>query len=332
MDVQEIRAKSSFLFYTFHYNRKEGEKPHMKKWIICLVLLVMMSGCQNNNTNEVEEYTQIGIGQASYVIASNATDAAYGQMEVHTVIATVVVDQDGIIEETYFDESENSILFTSRGKIVTNGRVQEWPTKKEADNEYLTLMSDFEQSLVGLTLDECFAKMAKLPLNEADIQMHQSALQSAFDKKERVDNMDCFTLGIVNRHLFDEAYAESNGEAGINTTYALLCLDDQGKTVSVKLDEIYNVAAFDETGTVLTSRFDTRSKVEKKEDYGLLPFSKLHVEYYLQIASLEEALIGKTTEEIEEYFKSDTLLTHCSINTSDLLHALRKAYTSLAEA
>ena len=119
----------------------------------------------------------------------------------------------------------------------------------------------------------------------------------------------------------------------VNTTMATVGLDSKGKIAYVDLD-----VAQQNTNDAK----ETRTKVEKKEDYGMKGVSEkagIGKELYEQVDFLEEKLIGMTAEDvknIEVYDKDEDhksvpkegtdIASGCTISIADFQAALAEAF------
>ena len=119
----------------------------------------------------------------------------------------------------------------------------------------------------------------------------------------------------------------------VNTTMATVGLDSKGKIAYVDLD-----VAQQNTNDAK----ETRTKVEKKEDYGMKGVSEkagIGKELYEQVDFLEEKLIGMTAEDvknIEVYDKDEEhksvpkegtdIASGCTISIADFQAALAEAF------
>ncbi len=124
----------------------------------------------------------------------------------------------------------------------------------------------------------------------------------------------------------------------VNTTMATVGLDSKGKIAYVDLD-----VAQQNTNDAK----ETRTKVEKKEDYGMKGVSEkagIGKELYEQVDFLEEKLIGMTAEDvknIEVYDKDEEhksvpkegtdIAAGCTISIAEFQAAIQKAFDNMAE-
>lgn len=93
---------------------------------------------------------------------------------------------------------------------------------------------------------------------------------------------------------------EMVGRGQADTTIAAVTIDGDGKVVDVSIDTAQTAIYFNDAGEItsdLTAAYPT--KKEKGDDYGMINASSIGREWYEQIEAIEEWMIGKTAEEIE---------------------------------
>lgn len=88
------------------------------------------------------------------------------------------------------------------------------------------------------------------------------------------------------------------GRVQVNTYFATVALDEDGKFVYVYIDTAQNQGTFDEEGVVVTAA-PTPTKKERGADYGMIGRSEIGKEWFEQIAALEEWMIGRTLAEVK---------------------------------
>lgn len=145
----------------------------------------------------------------------------------------------------------------------------------------------------------------------------------------------------ITKLALTDADAENDGRVQFNTTIVSVLLD--GDTIKdVQIDVAQNNVPFTVDGQV-TVPTDTPTKLEKGDAYGMKETSanigeiEGGAEWFEQIASLEEWMIGKTVEEVlamDTYEKDashtavpnvDELKTSVTIHVGDYLNTLEKA-------
>lgn len=135
--------------------------------------------------------------------------------------------------------------------------------------------------------------------------------------------------------MVTSASAQEDGSYQINTTMATVGLDKDGKIAYVDLD-----VAQQKTNNAE----EVRTKMEKKEDYGMKKASAIGKELYEQVEFLEEKLVGMTLDDvkaIETYAKDDhhtavpaegtDLASGCTISIDSYIAAIEKAFDNMTE-
>ncbi len=108
-------------------------------------------------------------------------------------------------------------------------------------------------------------------------------------------------LGVVTSIARSNDAAEGvNAQAQTDVTIAAVLFDEEGRVVSLMIDTAQTRVAFDEEMQVATdTSVPGQTKVERGDDYGMKRVSEIEMEWYEQIAELENWMIGKTLEEIK---------------------------------
>ncbi len=89
-----------------------------------------------------------------------------------------------------------------------------------------------------------------------------------------------------------------DGRVQVNTYYATVALDEDGKFVYVDIDVAQNQGTFNDEGAVVVAEA-IPTKKERGADYGMIARSEIGKEWFEQIAALEEWMIGKTPAEVQ---------------------------------
>lgn len=107
-------------------------------------------------------------------------------------------------------------------------------------------------------------------------------------------------LGIITSTEKSKDKEEEGAAAQVDTTMAAVGFDKDGKIVSVSIDVAQSKIAFDKD-MQLTTNLEEKglTKKELKEEYNMKGVSEIGKEWYEQIASLEEWMIGKTVGEVK---------------------------------
>mgnify|MGYP005841534191 CR=1 FL=1 len=88
--------------------------------------------------------------------------------------------------------------------------------------------------------------------------------------------------------------------AQVDTTFAVVAFDKDGKVVKVSIDTAQSKVAFDDKMQLTTDvKAEGKTKVELGDAYGLGKVSTIKKEWNQQIAELEKWMVGKTVDQIK---------------------------------
>ena len=140
-------------------------------------------------------------------------------------------------------------------------------------------------------------------------------------------------------------YIDTNGKTAIKFKYIAassfnehnlaVAVDEAGVVVAAQLDVAQQKVQFDLEGVAGTT--DLRTKVEKKEDYGMKGVSGIGKEYYEQSKAFTDWMVGKTTAEVSGMATYERDASHtacpdvedlkasCTITVGDYLKAFDEA-------
>ncbi len=126
------------------------------------------------------------------------------------------------------------------------------------------------------------------------------------------------------------------GKIEVNTTYALLVVDGEGKIVDLQVDVAQNSSTWDGTGTIVTEGLQG-TKRERGDDYAMKETSAAMgnieggAEWYEQADAFEEYCIGKTVDEVlnmelgGDHNSPVDLTTSCTMSVEEFLNAIADA-------
>lgn len=128
-----------------------------------------------------------------------------------------------------------------------------------------------------------------------------------------------------------------NGKAEVNTTYALLVVDGEGKIVELQVDVAQNSSTWDGTGAIVNEGLQG-TKRERGDDYAMKDTSASlgniegGAEWYEQADAFEEYCIGKTVDEVlnmeldtENHSGPVDLKTSCTMSVVEFINAIADA-------
>ena len=144
-------------------------------------------------------------------------------------------------------------------------------------------------------------------------------------------------VGVYSTINTTDATAEALGTVALNTTFAWIVTDADGKIVYAHLDTVQNnKATFDQTGAVVDQIVKV-SKGQLLEGYNMGGTSPIKKEWFEQAQFMEAWMIGKTiaevaaTEMADGYPVDADLKTGTTIHITDFVAAVADAADKLVE-
>ncbi len=140
-------------------------------------------------------------------------------------------------------------------------------------------------------------------------------------------------IGIVSRLEKAQNAGTVDGSAEVSTVAAAVTVDEDDRIVKCTIDMVEQVIPISNTGSIGSpANTEYPTKKELGDSYGMKEASPIGKEWYEQIESFEQYVIGKTAEEINGistdshgYIKDNDLNSSVSISISDFQAALTKA-------
>lgn len=140
-----------------------------------------------------------------------------------------------------------------------------------------------------------------------------------------------YTLGMGVVSNFDSS---ETGNAQIDTTFAAIVTDAEGKIVACRIDCAQN--KMDVTDGVVTTGNEYPTKMEKGDAYGMVQFGNAIAEWDDQTKAFEQFVVGKTVEEVaaletvlnetgHNVAVDETLFASCTMDIVDFKAAVEKA-------
>lgn len=280
---------------------------------------------------------KVGFGLSTYVSPKDAMGIDEGKLQdgellVDTSVAILILNGEDRIVYAYLDDIESSIWFNEEGSIGTNKDISQWPSLKESDDEYYTSISDYESKIIGMNKSE-FEKYSLELSDEAfpTLQINDigSAINSAFANMTTVDSIQNIGFGNITRYQLEDASEEKNGNIKVMSSLAVVSTSEAGKLTAVIMDEVETNAEFDINGKVLTSRFDTRSKLEKGLDGQIDAIAEVPKSYVEALKKIESQFLNQPLEKLTEIETSEEGFVGIEVAYNDIINALLKAANSL---
>ncbi len=140
-------------------------------------------------------------------------------------------------------------------------------------------------------------------------------------------------IGIVSYLNRSQNAGDTDGSAEISTVAAAVTVDGNDRIVGCNIDMVEQKLAISNTGAIgspANTQYST--KKELGDSYGMKAASEIGKEWYEQIESFEQYVIGKTVEEINGiktddhgYVQDNSLTSSVTISISDFQAAITKA-------
>lgn len=314
------------------------EEKFMKKLLAVACSAVMLVGCTSTKpadtaatTTPTAEATsapaastgalKVGVGSTTSVSAKDAGEKD-GQIQVSTTYAGVVLDGE-TIKWVSFDVAQNAGKFDAKG-VITSDKAAATPTKKEKKDAYGMKGASgigkewFEQAAaleawaVGKTVDQ----FVNMPTEKKDeehtvttdkdllagctmsVTPFIDALKAAVANAKEVEGLA--KVGVASKTTMSLKDAgEKSGSVQSNVTYAVVALDADGKVVLTQDDVAQNSAKFTAEGKIDGDAKAAKTKMEKKDEYGMKGASAIGKEWFEQNEGWEAWTVGKTLDEIK---------------------------------
>ena len=293
-----------------------------------------------------EKAAKLGLGVATTVSATNATEEKAGSVKTAATVAAVLLSTDGKIISVDIDTLEAALGMTATGEAVAASSLLSKRDKGDAYNmvkfggatlEWYAQVDALETVLVGKTIEEAKALLLETGYGADAVvaagctiaisDMIEAVLEACANAKE-VGSFegDSVAVSVVceNSKSTANATAEKAGVLQAEFTFAAVSVKD-GKTTAVITDAMNAKATFSTTGEAISTA-EPQTKGELKEGYGMAQYANT-TEYYLQSAAFDKECAGKTSAEITAMENgTDALVAAgCTIAVSPLVAAVVKA-------
>ncbi|MDW7738550.1 MAG: hypothetical protein SCJ97_00625 [Bacillota bacterium] len=304
--------------------------------------------------------TSIGMGVVSSIGRSvDAGEEVNAIAQVDNVIVAGAFDAEGRIVEVIIDTAQTRVNYDEELQVVSD-TAAEIKTKKELGADYGMIRASeigvewddqiyaLEEWMIGKTVDEVKAMglqddgspeeadlATSVTITVTDyIAALEKAYANAFDVTAETVS---FGLGHDVSIASSYGYSEENDilpRAQVDVILAAAAFDSEGRVVGVLIDTAQTRVNFDAEGAVTSDRAaEVKTKKELGADYGMIRASEIGREWYEQIASLEEWIVGKTLSEVlamelqEDGSPADAdLVTSVTMTVSYYFTALQEAY------
>lgn len=298
-----------------------------------------------------------GLGVVTTIARSADAGTENGVAEAYSMIAAVLVDEDGVIQDCVIDAAQTPVEFDATGKITTPLDTA-YQTKNELGdaygmkgassigkewNEQAAFFADYVvgktiEEVDGIALDETGLATDEEIL--AGITVHIAPLIAAIDKAVAnatdlgAKEGDTLGLGVMtNVARSTDATADADGLAQAYSTYAVATKDADGIITSAIIDASQANITFDTAGKLtvdLAATFETKDVIG--DDYGMKAASSIGKEWYEQAAAFAAYATGKSITDVkavavneEGVPTAEDLTSSVTIHVGDFIAALEKA-------
>jgi roadblock/LC7 domain-containing protein len=291
----------------------------------------------NTSTTETN-IAKMGIGHITSIAKSKdlGTDKDGNDVlpvgQVDTVIVAAAFDKDGKVVKVTIDNAQTKVEFNKDLTLKSDPNA-EYKTKVELKEDYGMIKASsikkewYQQAealgnwMVGKTIDEIKGMKTKAK-DEAHpavpdvpeltssvtitVQDYIAALEEAYNNAVEVKGAETLGLGhIISIGKSKGLGTSADGKevlplAQVDTIMAATAFDKDGKVVHTIIDNAQTKVEFDNQGKVTTDKNgEFKTKVELKEDYGMIKASSIKKEWYQQAEALGNWMAGKTIDEIK---------------------------------
>jgi uncharacterized protein YuzE len=252
--------------------------------------------------------------------------------QVDTVMAAVGFDKDGKVVSVTIDNAQTKVTFDSALQLTSDTKAEN-KTKVELKEEYGMIKAStigkewYQQAealgqwMVGKTVNEIKAmktieKDASHPavpdvpeLTSAvtiSVQDYVAAVAEAYENA--IDVTGGVKVGLGQNIATGKSKGlgkDADGKevlplAQVDTVMAAAAFDKDGKVVGTIIDNAQTKINFDNTGKVTSDKAaEYKTKVELKEEYGMIKASTIGKEWYQQADALGKWMVGKSIDEIK---------------------------------
>jgi hypothetical protein len=271
-----------------------------------------------------------GLGVVTSVGSSTPASAdAAGRAQVDSIIAVISLDKDGKITKCSLDAAQTRVAFDASG-AVTSDKGAAVQTKFERKDDYGMRGSSgigkewyeqaeaFSKWAVGKTVADVKGLKTKkvnddhphvpdVPELTSSVTIDAGefieAIVKASDNAVAAKTGAGYKTGMgveTGIGSSEDATAEAAGAGQVDSYIAAVTVDKDGKIVACSLDTAQTAVNFDASG-VITSDLgaEVKSKVEKKDEYGMRRASGIGKEWFEQAEAFSKWCIGKTVSEVK---------------------------------
>lgn len=295
-----------------------------------------------NKPVNTDGITKIGLGHVTSIGKSKDLegDSALGQVD--TVIAAVAFDGNGKVVKVTIDNAQTKVNF-DKDLQVTSDLSSEYKTKVELGDEYGMIkgstikkewyeqIAELEKWMIGRTVEEIKAMKVKerdaahpsvpdvpelTSLVTITIQDYIAAVEEAYNTAVAIES-GAETLGLGHNISIGKSKSLEGDTlplAQVDTVMVATAFDKDGIVVGTIIDNAQTKINFDKNGKVTTDKNgEFKTKVELKDQYGMIKASSIKKEWYQQADELGKWMVGKSVDEIKSMKVKEKDAAHPSV-------------------
>jgi uncharacterized protein YuzE len=279
---------------------------------------------------------KVGLGHGTSIAKSTDLGTKDGKDvlpvgQVDTIIAAVAFDKDGKVVKVTIDNAQTKVEFNKELTVKSDVKA-EGKTKVELGDaygmvkastikkEWYQQIAELEKWMVGKTVADIKA-MKTVKKDDAhpavpdvaelkssvtvSVEGYIAAVEEAFKNAVEVKGAEKLGLGHNVSIAKSVGLGTKDGKevlplAQVDTVMAVTAFDKDGKVVKAIIDNAQTKINYDKTGKVTSDKAAApKTKVELKEEYGMIKASTIKKEWYEQAAALGKWMEGKSIAEIK---------------------------------
>ncbi len=279
------------------------------------------------STVKVSEGAPLKLGVAAIASLEKSADVTAdkeGLAQADINIATVLVDDKGVIVDCIIDSVQSKVSFDKSGKVTydlkkpvltkielgtdygmgkASGIKKEWDEQITAFSEYVVGKTASEVKGIKLT-DKKAPDVAELSASVTmSVDGYMAVIEKAVANAKDIGSKggDVLGLGIeTNAAKSTNATADKAGLAQADCTFVATTTDKDGKITAAVLDGIQGNVNFDASGKITSDlKKAPQTKNELGAAYGMAKVSSIGKEWNEQAGLISMAIVGRTVEEMK---------------------------------
>lgn len=301
---------------------------------------------EDNSSDDGNEAAGVKTGMAVITSVASSKDAGDedGLVQADSIVAAVLVGEDGKILDCTIDAAQTKVNFSTEGKLSTDpstvfkskqdlkdeynmksqsGIGKEWNEQADALAEYVT--GKTMEEVKGIAVNE-----EGVP-TEADlassVTIHIGDFVAAIEKAVNsakvlgADAEDKIYLGVSSTIDSSADAGDEDGLAQIDTYYAAMTQDGDGKITSCAIDASQGKVNFSKEGKITSDlAAEVKTKQELGEAYNMKSQSGIGKEWNEQADAFAAYVTGKTIDEVKGIALKEGVPAEADLASSVTVH------------